>query len=92
MAGGFQLPCARSREWRLQCPLHAAKGDVQGAIDKIAFDLMIDAMRHRRLHPQLMAAISREQLFTVVEPVFQGIKTQGAIPFNKSGKQGGVET
>ncbi|CAK0864400.1 unnamed protein product, partial [Prorocentrum cordatum] len=71
VAGEFQLLRARSREWRLQCPLCAAKGDAQGAFDEIAFDLVVDAMRRRLLHPQLREAILDEQLFNVVGPVFQ---------------------
>ena len=95
LAGGIRLLLGKAREWRnLSCwsDFILMAADVKQAFDDLTPTVASEGLRCRGVHPALTAAITRENLGLRVTPSFPGVPAMEPIDFDKSSRQGGVET
>ena len=89
---GIRAIVARSAEWGQHAPVYVWSGDVLTAFDLLSHDLIESAMRFHSIHPGLMATYFAELTGLEATASLQEVATAVPFPFNRSGRQGGVET
>eukprot|EP00973_Karenia_brevis_P088274 12240296-Karenia_brevis.AAC.1 len=79
-------------EWQSELSVCVASGDILAAFDNLSPQHACRDMVASGLHPQLVAAIARENCDLILQPGFPECPDVEPVPFNKAIRQGGMES
>ena len=88
----LQLLLEAGFEWRREMLVCVASADVLTAFDSLTVQQAWEDMVASGLHPQLVAAIAEENCDLRLWPTFPQCSEVESMPFNKSIRQGGMES
>jgi hypothetical protein len=88
----IQLILEAGSEWKTESTICLASCDVFAAFDNLTVEQAGTDMIASGMHPQMVAAITQENIDLLIQPEFPDCPDVRHMPFNKSIRQGGVES
>ena len=89
---GLNILIQRSLEWGQQKPIYIASADVKAAFDYLRPLVVLESLQCWHFHPRLIAALMKEACDLECSPSVADTTSEDTFHFNKSVRQGGVES